>query len=283
MYGIVCMVVGIAFLSGMDALAKWLSTNGVSVIQILAIRSAIIIPLMLLFFTARGQQSALLPTRPKLHAIRGAIGFVSPLAFFLGIKHIPLTDAVVLFFSSIFIITLLSMIFLKEKVGPHRWASIIIGFVGVLIVAGPQGGGQLTGYLLVLLGSTTYAILFISGRYLSATESVASLVFSFNLSVGLISLIILPWFWNPLDTSNLAMLFGLALLAVTGHYFMTTAFATSEASLVAPFEYTAILWAIGFDLIIWQTAPSMTTAIGAAVIIGSGLYIVHRERVRGIA
>jgi len=275
------MTIGIAFLSGMDAMAKWLVTHDVTVIQILAIRSIIIVPLMLLYFVSRGQQTELIPNRPKLHAIRGAIGFISPLAFFLGIKQIPLTDAVVLFFSSIFVITLLSMVILKEKVGKHRWASIIFGFIGVLVVAGPQGGGQLSGYLLVLLGSTTYAILFISSRYLAATESVASLVFSFNFCVGVMSLFLLPFFWNPLNAADIVQLTGLALLAVTGHYFLTMAFASSEASLVAPFEYTAIIWAIGFDLIVWKTMPSMTTAVGATIIICSGLYIVHRERVKG--
>lgn len=280
MTGILYMMVGIGLMSIMDALAKWLAMGDVSVIQILAIRSVVIVPLLLAIMALRGELDALKPTRYRWHAARGVIGFISPLAFFLGLKQIPLTDAVVLFFSSIFIITIMSVIFLKEKVGIHRWASICVGFMGVLIVAGPQGGGQLSGYLLVLLGSTTYALLFITGRYLSSTESVVSLVFSFNLSVGVISAFLLPWFWNTLALSDLLLLLTLALFAVSGHFCLTTAFAKSEASLIAPFEYTAILWAIAFDWIVWQTIPSQTTMGGAFIIIASGLYIAHRERAR---
>jgi len=283
MRGVAYMVIAIALLSTMDAMAKWLAMGDVPVIQILALRSLIIIPLLLIVFQYRGRLSELKPKNNLPHLYRGLIGFVAPLAFFLGIKSIPLTDAVVVFFSSIFIITLLSIIFLGEKVGLHRWASIIVGFIGVLIVAGPKGGGQLYGYLLVLLGSTSYAILFVSGRYLSATESVASLVFSYNLSVGVVSLVLLPFFWQTSTNSQYVLVVVLALFAVSGHYFMTMAFATAEASLIAPFEYTAVLWAIALDLIVWQTIPSATTGMGAIVIIASGLYIAHRERVRQLS
>ena len=276
------MVIAIALLSAMDAIAKWLTMHDVPAVQILAIRSVVIVPLVLIVFHCRGRLQDLKPNNIRHHVFRGLIGFTAPLAFFLGIKSIPLTDAVVVFFSSTFTITLLSIFFLGEKVGPHRWLSIIAGFIGVLIVAGPKGSGQMYGYLLVLLGSTTYAMLFVSGRYLASTESVASLVFSYNLSVGAISLLILPFFWQSLPGLHFVLLLVLALFAVTGHFFITMAFATSEASLIAPFEYTAILWAIVFDLLVWASVPSLTTGFGALIIITSGLYIAHRERVRSL-
>lgn len=275
------MLVAILLLSCMDAVAKWLmTTHEVSAIQILAIRSIIIVPLMLLVFSARKEITTLKPNRLNLHIWRGCIGFISPLAFFVGIKHIPLTDAIVLFFSSIFIVTILSVIVLKEKVGVHRWASICVGFIGVLIVATPEGGGQLKGYLLVLLGSATYSLLFISSRYLSPTESVASLVFSYNVCVGVISLLLLPWFWENLNLTQTMWLIVLSLLALSGHYCITVAFASSEASLVAPFEYSGIIWGLAFDFYLWNTLPAYSTIGGASIIIASGLYIVHRERVR---
>ncbi|MFT5043873.1 MAG: drug/metabolite transporter (DMT)-like permease [Porticoccaceae bacterium] len=280
MRGIFYMLIAIALLGGMDATAKWLMLEGVSAMQILVIRSAIILPLMLLAYRLRNELPTLKPKRPDLHLWRGCIGFISPLAFFIGIEHIPLTDAIVLFFSSVFIVTILSVLFLKESVGTHRWISIIVGFIGVLIVATPQGGGDIYGYLLVLLGSATYSMVFVSGRYLSATETVASLVFSFNFCVGVISLILVPWFWEAIQLNHLLWLVVLALLAVSGHFCITMAFATSEATLVAPFEYSAIIWAMGFDLLLWNTVPTQTTMIGAAIIMSSGLYIVHRERLK---
>lgn len=282
MRGILFMLVAIVLLSSMDAVAKWLmTTHDVTAIQILAIRSIIILPLMLLIFSIRRETATLKPNRLNLHLWRGCIGFISPLAFFVGIKHVPLTDAIVLFFSSIFIVTILSVFVLKEKVGIHRWLSICVGFVGVLIVATPEGGGQLKGYLLVLLGSATYSMLFISSRYLSSTESVASMVFSYNFCVGIISLLLLPWFWGNLNLTETLWLVVLSLLAVSGHYCITMAFASSEASLVAPFEYSGIIWGIAFDFYLWNTLPAFSTLSGATIIIASGLYIVHRERVRG--
>ena len=280
MRGIFYILIAMALLGGMDAVAKWLMLEGVSAMQILALRSIIILPSMLLVYRLRNDLPTLKPKRPDLHLWRGSIGFISPLAFFIGIEHIPLTDAVVLFFSSIFIVTILSVIFLKERVGAHRWVSIVIGFIGVLVVATPQGGGHLYGYILVLIGSTTYSLLFVSGRYLSATETVGSLVFSYNFCVGVISLILLPWFWKDIQLIHMMWLVVLSLLAVSGHYCITLAFASSEASLVAPFEYSAIIWAIGFDLVLWNMLPTQTTLIGAAIIMSSGLYIVHRERIK---
>ncbi|NND91777.1 MAG: DMT family transporter [Granulosicoccus sp.] len=279
MRGMAFMMLAIGLLSAMDAIAKWLTTNGLTVIQILALRSLVIVPLMLIVFSSRGSRATLVPRSPILHLYRGVIGFISPLTFFLGIRHIPLTDAVVVFFASTFIIALLSMLFLGERVGIYRWASIISGFLGVLVVVGPKGTGDWHGYALVFVGSATYALLFISGKYLSRTDSVASLVFSFNLCVGLISLILLPFYWSPMNLTHSMLLICLALLAVSGHYLITLAFSISEASLLAPFEYTAVLWALTFDLLIWQTTPALSTGLGATIIIASGLFMVHRERI----
>lgn len=280
MRGIACMLLAIGLLSGMDALAKILMQGGMPAIQILALRSLIILPLMLSYMAARGTLSGLRPTRPLMHFIRGLIGFAAPLSFFLGIRYIPLTDAVTVSFSAIFLITLLSVIFLGERVGPHRWLTIVCGFVGVVIVVRPAGQGELAGYLLVLAGSLAYAIMFIVGKVLSRTDSVASLVFSFNLSVGCISLLLLPHYWQPQSLEQYLLLLSLALVALSGHHLMTLALSLGEASLIAPFEYTAVLWALGFDLFIWQIVPATTTFTGAMVIIASGLYLVYRERLQ---
>ena len=277
------MLIAMALLSSMDALAKGLTMSGVAVIQLLAMRSVIIVLVLSATFTVRGKALELRPVNYKAHAARGAIGFTAPLCFFLGITHIPLTDAVVIFFTSIFFVTLLSIVFLKEKVGLHRWASIIAGFCGVLVVVGPKGGGDISGYLLVLAGSMAYSVLFVSGRYLTTTESVPSLVLSFSVCTGVLSLLLLPWFWSALTSEQYLQIMLLALLALGGHYLITMAFARSEASVLAPFEYTSVIWAVLFDLLIWQVSPTLSTVLGALIIIASGLYIVHRERVRKVA
>jgi drug/metabolite transporter (DMT)-like permease len=264
----------------MDALAKWLSTNGITVIQMLALRSLIIIPVLILIFVSRGQLKLLKPVNVKAHTARGMIGAVAPLCFFLGIGLIPLTDAVAVSFSSVFSISILSIVFLGEKIGLHRWLSIVAGFIGVLIITNPQGGGDMTGYILVLIGSIAYAIMAISGKRMAETESVASLVLSYNLCVASMSMALLPWFWNPLSLKVFMLVISLGLLALAGQYLLTLAFSFTDASLIALLEYTAVLWALVFDLVIWQIMPSLTTAAGAVIVIASGLYITHRERVK---
>lgn len=274
------MLIAMALLSSMDAMAKSLTMAGVAVMQILAVRSCLIVPTLFISFVARGKVHELKPVNVRAQLARGLVGSSAPICFFLGITHIPLTDAVVVFFCSVFFTTLLAIIFLREKVGIHRWMSIIAGFIGVLIVIGPKGGGSLGGYILVLLGSLTYSILFISGRYLSRTETVASMVMSFNVCTGVVSLALLPWFWSALSASELALISLLSALALAGHYTITMAFSKAEASVLAPFEYISILWAVLLDIIIWQISPALSTLAGATVIVASGLYIVHRERIR---
>ena len=277
--GILYMQVAIGFLSSMDAVAKWLIENSVHTLQILALRSVFIVPALLLVFATKGSLGTLRPTRPVAQMIRGLTGFLAPLSFFIGISLMPLTAAVVVFFSSIFMTTLLSVFFLNEKVGVHRWVAVLLGYCGVFIAIAPGSGGSLLGYLLVLFSSFSYSVLFISGRLLSKTESVPSLVLTYNLGVGIVALLFLPWFWQPMDLYLLTWVVVLSIFAVLGHLCLTHAFSLAEASLIAPFEYTSILWTIGFDLAIWHTLPGYRTWLGAVIIIASGLYVIHRERV----
>ena len=275
--GIFMMILGIGVLNLMDGVGKWLVMDGVEVMQILALRSVVIVPLLLLYYVSTNNLTALKPNRPKAQALRGIIGFIAPFAFFLGVGKLPLTSAVVVFFSSIFMTTILSIFILGERPGKHRWSAIVVGYVGVIIAMSPAWGGDASGYILVLISSIFYAFLFVSGRKLSETESVSSLVLSYNLGVGVVALVLLPWFWVPLNMDQLVLIVLLSLLAVTGHFCITHAFAVAEATLIAPFEYTSILWTVALDMLIWQVLPGRPTWIGAVIIIASGLYVIYRE------
>ena len=278
--GIVFMVVGVALLCLMDALAKSLVMRGVDAVQLIALRSLLIVPVMLIAYGAVGQLIELKPAHPWVQGLRGLLGLAAPLCFFLGVGRMPLTSAVVVFFSSIFMVSLLSMVFLREPVGVHRWAAIIVGYIGVFIAMSPGGGGDALGYLLVLLASLTYAMLFVSGRYLSRTATVSSLVLTFNAGAGLAAGACLPWFWQSVDLRELGMIVLLAGFALGGHFCLTKAFSLAQASLIAPFEYTAVIWTMLLDLLIWHTLPGTTVWLGAVIIIGSGLYVIHREHRR---
>lgn len=277
------MLCGMSLLAIMDALAKWLVMHDIHSIEVLAIRGLIIVPILVLFYIMRGKGNELLPNRPYAQALRGAAGIFAPLSFFMAIKTMPLSSGVVIFYSSIFMTTVLSAIVLRERVGIHRWMAVLIGYIGVFIAMSPglseSAGGNLKGYILVLISSLSYAMLFVSGRLLSRTDTVPSMVLSYNAWVGGLSLLALPWFWHTPTAAEWGLLILLAGFAVAGHFFVTSAFALSEASVIAPLEYTTVLWAVLFDIIIWNHVAGSSTWLGAVIIIASGLYVIHREHI----
>lgn len=280
--GIVFMLVGIALISMMDATAKYLVMQSVHTVELLALRGLLIVPAMLAFYKWRGRLNELTTKRPWAHTARGVIGIAAPLTFFMALQHLPLSSAVVVFFSSMFMTTVLSVFILGERVGRHRWLAVIVGYAGVVIAMSPGFGDtdsdQMLGYVLVLISSLSYALLFVTGRLLSRTESVSSLVLSYNGWVGLVCLLALPWFWQTPSVTQWSLILLFAALALLGHFCITHAFAKSEASVIAPLEYTGVIWAVLLDLIIFRQLAGATTWIGAVVIISCGLYVVHRER-----
>jgi len=274
------MLIAIGLLSTMDAIAKWLLENSVHVIQVLSLRSILIVVFMLVAFSATNHLHQIKTKRLKAQCLRGLSGFLAPLCFFLGISQMPLTAAVVVFFSSIFMTTIMSVFFLNEKVGIHRWAAVVVGYIGVYIAIRPDSGGSAVGYGLVLLSSFMYTVLFVSGRRMSNTETVSSLVFFYNLGVGCVACILLPWFWQSMSAQLWLWVAVLSAFAVAGHFSITQAFSSGEASLIAPFEYTSIIWTIAFDVLIWHELPGNSTWLGAIIIVASGLYVIYREHKR---
>lgn len=275
--GIGLMVLAMLLFEVMDAFAKWLVGGGMSAIQIVALRGWVIVPLILLVLAFRGQLAELATQRPLLHLLRGMLGFAAPWAFFTALGDLPLADATVVFFSAAFILTAASALVLKERVGPHRWSAVIIGFVGVVVAMQPRGDGDISAYLLVLCAATVYSFIYISGKQLSQRDSVISLVFSLHLGMSLSASLLLPWSWTPLDPAALLALAAVALLALVSHYVFTLAFARADVSVLAPFEYTALIWATVIGYAVWREFPAAEVWLGAAIIIGCGLYVIHRE------
>ncbi len=271
------MILGIGALTSMDALAKNLVQQGFNPMQILGLRFFVIIPSMLAFYGLTGKLGELLPTRSKFQIIRGCIGFFAPFCFFLSLKYLPLSDAVITSYSSILMITILSYVVLKEKIGLHRWAAVVAGFIGVYISVSPTGEGRIFGYFLVFIAALSYAILMISGRVLARTESTGSLVFVFNFCVGLIALCFTPFIWHPLTPSSLLTIVALGFLALTGHFCIVLAFTRSQTSVIAPFEYTSVIWAVLIEWTVWQYLPAQRTIVGGMIIICAGIYVIYRE------
>ena len=275
--GIVLMMLGMLLMASMDTTAKWLVEADVSPVQVLAMRSWIIIPVILLALTARRQLGLLRTARPLAHGLRGGLGILAPLPFFAALKYLPLADATVVFFSSSFILTAISAMFLKEKVGIHRWSAVVIGFGGVVIAMNPEGEGHISAYLLVLCAAFAYAGIQVSGKQLMKQDSIISLVFSFNLMIGLASTAMLPWVWVSVSWTVIGVIVLMAMLAVSGHIALTAAFGKAEVSAIAPFEYTSLIWVVLLGYILFQDIPSTQVWLGAAVVISCGLYMIYRE------
>jgi drug/metabolite transporter (DMT)-like permease len=278
--GIGLMMLAMLLFEVMDAVAKWLVSADISAIQVIAVRSWMIMAMILLILAIRGGLGELVTKRPLQHALRGIIGFFAPFTFFTSLKSLPLADATVVFFSGTFVLTAASALLLKEQVGIHRWSAVSIGFIGVVIAMNPQGGGPVGAYLLVLCATVIYSMIFISGKQLSKQDSVILLVFSLHFGMGLVATLLLPWVWVPITLAMLGELLLMAVIALAAHYVFAGAFARADVSALAPFEYTALVWAVLIGYVIWLDIPSTEVWIGAVIIISCGLYVIHRESLR---
>ena len=278
--GIGLMLLAMLLFQSMDALAKWLVNEDIPAIQVIAVRSWIMLSIILLVLGIRGKLSSLRTKRPAIHGLRGLLAFFAPFLYFTALKQLPLADATVIFFSATFILTAASALFFKEQVGVHRWSAVVVGFVGVVVAMNPQGGGNIMAYLMVLGSTTIYAIIFLIGKHLSSHDNVIALVFYINLGMGLISSAAMPWLWVPMPPEVVVNMVFMAMIALAAHYTLTMAFSRAEISAIAPFEYSALIWAGMLGYFIWQEIPTIHIWAGAVIIIGSGLYVLHRESMR---
>jgi drug/metabolite transporter (DMT)-like permease len=132
----------------------------------------------------------------------------------------------------------------------------------------------------VLAAAVFYSIAFISGKYLSTRDSVISVVFTLQIGMGIVATSALPWVWVPVDWSIMGELLLMAAIALVAHFLFASAFARADVSALAPFEYTALLWATIIGYVVWLDIPTAEVWAGAVIIIGCGLYVIHRESLR---
>jgi drug/metabolite transporter (DMT)-like permease len=279
---IIAMLVAVAFFALMDAVLKALSAR-YPVLQIAALRGLTALPLVLAYIAWRGVWRSVWRIRWPLHLLRGVLGIAMLSMFTLGVRELPLSAAYTLFFISPVLITLLSIPVLKERVpAAHGWA-IAVGFAGVLIALRPSGDDLQTGLatvggLAVLGAALCYAVAAVTGRLLSRTDSSESMVLSMMLFMAVGAGALAAPHWVPIAQADAPLLLALAVTGFGGQLAITEAFRHGQASAVAPFEYSALAWGVGLDWLIWQSLPASHTWLGAAIIVGSGLYLVRREK-----
>ncbi len=275
--GMLLMLLGVGFLSLMDAVVKAVLNQDVTVIQIIAIRGWIITFVLLLSLPFQGGWATLATDHIKLHLVRTGIGFFAPLCFFLALKYLPLADTTAIFFCTTFFMTAGSVFVLGEQVGLHRWSAVIIGFVGVLIVSSPGTESFHPASILALLAGAAYAGIMLSGRLLTRTDSPFKLIFYFNAFNTLIATLLLPFYWNSITVDILLLMLLISSLALCGYVCLTYAISIAPIGALAPIEYLALVWATVFGYVFWQELPTLSAWTGICIILLSGLYIMWRE------
>jgi drug/metabolite transporter (DMT)-like permease len=276
--GVALLVAATFLFSTSDALAKILGTR-LPVIEVGWFRYIAFV-LMMVAVNPGSLRAAARVRSVKLQVLRGVTLVSSAILFILALKFMALADAASVGFVSPLMITALSVPLLGEVVGLRRWIAILVGFLGVLVVIRPGTGAFHPAALLVMGSSLTWAFASILTRRMAATEdSRATLLWS--ASVGLVLLTCaVPFGWQTPSLDTLVLNLVMGVVASAGQYLMVLAYRHAGASLLAPFSYAQLIWATGFGFLFFGTLPDRMTLLGAAIIVGSGMYTIHRERVR---
>jgi drug/metabolite transporter (DMT)-like permease len=283
LHAIAYMLAAVLLFCLMDAGLKTLSAH-YPPFQVAAIRGAASLPLVLVWALSTGGAAGLFRVRWSLHLMRGVLGIMMMAGFVYALRTLPLSTAYSIFFVAPLMITALSVPFLGEHVGPRRWTAIGIGLLGVLVVLRPTGEGVMSlAGLAVLIAAFGYSVSAITVRIIARTDSTQALMVWLLFFMALGSGLLAAPEWVPLRMGDAWVIAGVGVAGALGQYTITEAFRLGEASLIAPLEYTALVWGVLLDATLWGVLPDSVTWLGAAIIVASGLYLLRRERVHAEA
>lgn len=278
--GIALVLLALLSFSTSDAIASAL-TQQFSPTQVVTLRFATGLILLLPFIVTLRRAELLRFEHPVANLVRGFGIFGSAVFFVAALAHLPIATATAIGFVSPFVITLVSMPVLGEKVGRHRWAAIAAGFVGVLIVVRPGTEGFTLAHLLPVLSACCWAAAVIAMRWSGDTGGIrgtlGALVFA-NLFGGVAGLMLTGGSDWEVGVADLPVIGAYGLFSILGHGLMAFALLRAAASLLAPFSYTQIVWSTAYGMVLFGQVPDVATVLGSTVIIGSGLYVFWRER-----
>jgi drug/metabolite transporter (DMT)-like permease len=274
---IVLMLTAVAAFSGMDTLLKILSQY-YPPMEVVALRGASAMPFMLLPLLVMGRLSALKPVRIGMHFMRGVLMLFVLVAFVYAVRVLSLADAYAIFLAAPLIVTALSVPLLGEHVGWRRWVAICVGLVGVITMLKPSASSLVSlGAVAALLSAAGYAINAIALRVITRTDTTASVVFWMIAIMTVIAACVAAPQWIAIRSADWILLAAIGLFSSIAQHLLTEAFRNAPPSVVAPFEYTALLWGIGIDRVVWGVFPSSRVYIGGGIVIASGLYLIWRE------
>ncbi len=274
--GMVLMIVGMATLNAMDAISKYLAED-YSGIQVAWGRYFFhLLPLLVLLGPTR-MRTMLRTDNLAAQIFRATALVVSSVCIIFAFSLMKLADAIAVSFIAPLLMVALSARFLGEHVGIHRWIAVIVGFAGMLVLVWPSGGLLDIGAVFAVNAAIFWAIGLMLTRKVRGDSPLSTLFYTAFVGTVLISLAA-PFFWIPPDWTGWALMVTMGLLGGTAHTFIILAFRHASASLLAPFNYTLLIWAILYGWIIFDELPGARALFGAAIIVASGLYAWHRER-----
>jgi drug/metabolite transporter (DMT)-like permease len=278
--GIALMLLSIFLFSFGDATGKFIVAT-YSVGQLLMLRAcAALVVLAPLVWRQRAEFSRL--ERPWLQLLRVVLSTMEVAAFFLATVYLPLADVVTYYLAGPIFVTALSAMVLGEHVGWRRWTAILVGFCGVLIALRPSSQTVSWPALIALGGSLSFAVLMLITRSLRATPDIV-LASSQFVGTFLLGAALAPIGWVTPTSGSLLLFFGAGCTSVAALFCVNRSLKLAPASVVVPYQYSMIVWAVIFGIVVFGDVPSPATILGAAIIIGAGLYIFLRERRLGHA
>lgn len=266
-----------------DATAKWL-TGGYDPWQIVFVSR--FIPISLAIFLAHretGNPFNFHTRFPKLQILRAALTIPMIWCFFTGLKSMALAEAITIAFAAPLFITILSRPILGEQIGRRRWGAVAVGFAGVIVALRPGFGGLGLGPILIIISAFSYALSMVLLRRFAGQEPTHNIFFYSSIGAFVVSGFSSIPVWIEADTTDWGLLLLVGVWGVFGGYAVIRAYRLGEASMLAPLEYTALIWSIIFDLVLFRLTPIGAVMVGAAIIIGANIYIAHREHQLGKA
>lgn len=277
------ILASLVVMAGIGGLVKSLAGD-ISIAQILLFRYTLATLPFLLLLPRHGGVDALRVRNPVGLVIRTVSGITALAFYFYTIAAIPLADATALAYAAPVFIVVLSIPVLGEKIGVQRWSAVAAGFIGVLLIAQPAGTGAYLGYLAGIGSAFFGAVVSVWLRVLAPTERTSTIAIYYNAAgAAVFACWVLVTGWIAPTVSQLLLLFLLGALAGVQQYLLTAAYRFSEASLLAPFDYAAMIIAAAVGYLFWAEVPAVMTWVGCGIIALSGIFVAHRERVQAQA
>jgi drug/metabolite transporter (DMT)-like permease len=260
-----------------DAISKWVMQD-YSIYQLLLLRTVFSLLPIMIVLRHEGGTVRLRDARVWACLGRGCLAVACFVLFLAALPLMPLTDIFAIVMSAPLLICALSALVLKERITFRRWAAILIGCSAVLAMVRPGGDVISPGALLVVGAVVVYSFAMILTRRLGSTESAGAMTFYSALVFLVVGLIAAPFSWVRPTPIGMLLMAATGLLAGSAQYCLTQAFRIAPPSLVAPFEYTSLLWAMLFGFLVWGDVPTALVLVSAAVVIASGIYVLHDEK-----